>query len=110
MLRALVEMYRVNLTYVEINSEYSRTFLMTAGVLQGSATSTILFMAYTADLVKLFNDKFPVEDIIHLFHILLHADDCLILSECRKLFEEKFQFLGSYCDKNSIRLQSKKCF
>ena len=109
MLRALVEMYRVNLTYVEINSEYSRTFLMTAGVLQGSATSTILFMAYTADLVKLFNDKFPVEDIIHLFHILLHADDCLILSECRKLFEEKFQCLGSYCDKNSIRLQPKKC-
>ena len=109
MLKALVEMYSVTLSYVEINSEYSRTFNMTAGVIQGSATSTILFMAYTADLVKLFNDKFPIEELVHLYHILLHADDCLLLSTCRKLFEQKFQFLEEYCEKNSIRLQPLKC-
>ena len=109
MLKALIEMYRVNTSYVEINEVYSKTFSMTAGVLQGSATSTILFMAYTADLVKLFNDNFPIEEIVHLYHILLHADDCLILSQCRKLFEEKFQYLERYCVENSIRLQPKKC-
>ena len=93
MLRSLVEMYLVNTSYVEVNGEYSRTFCMTAGVLQGSSTSTILFMAYTADLVHLFNNTFPAEDLIHMFHILLHADDCLILSQCRKRFEEKFKCL-----------------
>ena len=109
MLRALVEMYMVNTSYVEMNAEYSRTFCTTAGVLQGSATSTILFMAYTADLVKLFTTKFPIEDLIHQYHILLHADDCLILSSCRKLFVEKFKALEGYCSKNSIRLQPLKC-
>ena len=109
MLNALVEMYRVNISYVEINNEYSRTFSMTSGVLQGSATSTILFMAYTADLVQLFNNNFPIEELVHIYHILLHADDCLILSRCRKLFEEKFRCLERYCVENSIRLQPKKC-
>ena len=51
MLQALVEMYKVNISCIELNGEYSRTFHMAAGVLQGSATSTILFMAYTADIV-----------------------------------------------------------
>ena len=51
MLRALVEMYKMNISCIELNGEYSRTFHMAAGVLQGSATSTILFMAYTADIV-----------------------------------------------------------
>ena len=102
-------MYLVNTSYVEVNGEYSRTFNMTAGVLQGSATSTILFMAYTADLVQLFNKQFPIEELIHTYHILLHADDCLILSNCRKQFEEKFRCLENYCVKNSIRLQPLKC-
>ena len=109
MLRALVEMYLINTAHIELNGEYSRTFLMTAGVLQGSATSTILFMAYTADLIRLFNERFQIEDIIHMYHILLHADDCLILSTNRDIFEEKFRCLEEYCIENSIRLQPLKC-
>ena len=60
----LKELYSVTECYVEMNNEYSRTFYTTAGVLQGSATSTILFMAYTADLVKIFS-KFPIEHWRH---------------------------------------------
>ena len=109
MLRALVEMYSVTESYVEVNGEYSKLFNMTAGVLQGSATSTVLYMAYTADLVKLFNNKFPIEEIIHLYHILLHADDCLLLSTVRSLFVKKFECLQQYCVDNNISLQPKKC-
>ena len=78
MLRALVEMYLVNMSCIQIDGEYSRMFFLKAGVLQGSATSTILFVAYTLDVVELFNRTFAAEDIIHVYHILLHADDCLI--------------------------------
>ena len=109
MLRALVEMYSVTESYVEVNGEYSKIFNMTAGVLQGSATSTVLYMAYTADLVKLFKTKFPIEEIIHWYHILLHADDCLLLSTSRSRFVEKFECLQQYCVDNNISLQPKKC-
>ena len=66
-------------------------------------------MAYTADLVKLFDTKFPIEEIIHLYHILLHADDCLLLSTLRSRFVEKFECLQQYCVDNNISLQPKKC-
>ena len=68
-LRALMEMYLVNTSYVDVHGEYSKTFNMTDGVLQGSVTSTILFMAYTSDLVELFSENFPSEELIHLYHI-----------------------------------------
>ena len=99
----------VNISCLELNSEYSRTFHMTAGVLQGSASSTILFMAYTSDIIELFNRTFPAEEIIQLYHVLLHADDCLILSTCKKRFIEKFKCLESYCVENKIKLQPLKC-
>ena len=109
MLQALIEMYSVTASYVEVNGEYSKVFNMSAGVLQGAATSTVLYMAYTADLVKVFREKFPIEEIIHLYHILLHADDCLLLATSKERLIEKFKCLEQYCMENSIRLQPKKC-
>ena len=109
MLKALIEMYSATESYVEIKGEYSKVFNMSAGVLQGAATSTVLYMAYTADLVKVFRDKFPIEEIIHLYHILLHADDCLLLATSKERLIEKFKCLEEYCIKNNIRLQPKKC-
>ena len=66
-------------------------------------------MAYTGDLVKIFREKFPVEVVIHLYHILLHADDCLLLSTSKEGLIEKFKCLEQYCIDNNIRLQPKKC-
>jgi hypothetical protein len=109
MLRALIDMYSVTESYVDVNGEYSKVFNMTAGVLQGAATSTVLYMAYTGDMVKIFRDKFPIEEIIHLYHILLHADDCLLLSTSKQGLIEKFKCLEQYCIDNNIRLQPKKC-
>ena len=53
---------------------------ITAGVLQGSASSTLLFMAYTSDIITIFKTHFPSEELILYYHILLHADDSLILA------------------------------
>ena len=102
-------MYSVTESYVDVNGEYSKVFNMTAGVLQGAATSTVLYMAYTGDLVKVFRDKFPIEEVIHLYHILLHADDCLLLATSKERLVEKFKCLEDYCIDNNIRLQPKKC-
>ena len=110
MLKALIEMYSVTASYVDVGGEYSKVFNMSAGVLQGAATSTVLYMAYTADLVKLFRNKFPIEEILHLYHILLHADDCLLLATSKEQLVEKFKCLEQYCIDNNIRLQPKKYF
>ena len=66
-------------------------------------------MAYTGDLVRVFWDNFPIEEVIHLYHILLHADDCLLLATSKERLVAKFKCLEQYCIDNNIRLQPKKC-
>ncbi len=67
MLHALVEMYKVTEAYVFLNGEYSHELSITAGVLPGPASSTLLFMAYTSDIINLFKTNFPAEELIHYF-------------------------------------------
>ncbi len=109
MLAALIEMYKVTDAYVLLNGEYSRKLSITAGVLQGSASSTLLFMAYTSDLITLFRSYFPAEELIHHYHLLLHADDSLILAMSKSSLIQKFRKLCEYCRVNNIKLQLSKC-
>ena len=109
LLRAIIEMYKVTEAYVLLNGEYSHAISTTAGVLQGAASSTILFMAYTLDIVHIFKEYFPIDDLIHNFHILLHADDSLILATSKQSLIEKFEKLNEYCMNNNIKLQLSKC-
>ena len=108
MLRALIEMYKMTEAYVLLDGEYSHRLFITAGVLQGSASSTVLFMAYTSDIITLFQQNFPLEELLHLYHILLHADDSLILATSKESLIEKFKLLSKYCKDNNIKLQLKK--
>ena len=109
LLKSLINMYATTDAYVLLDDEYSRKLSITAGVLQGSASSTLLFMAYTSDLIKIFKDHFPSEEIINLFHILLHADDSLILATSKTSLIEKFRKLDEYCFNNNIKLRLDKC-
>ena len=109
LLNALIEMYKVSDAYVFLDGEYSRKLAISAGVLQGSASSTLLFMAYTSDLIDIFREHFPAEEIINLFHILLHADDSLILATSKDSLIRKFKKLDEYCLENNIKLQLSKC-
>ena len=102
-------MYKVTDAYVLLNGEYSRKLSITAGVLQGSASSTLLFMAYTSDLITLFRSYFPAEELIHHYHLLLHADDSLILAMSKSSLIQKFRKLCEYCRVNNIKLQLSKC-
>ena len=109
LLNAIMEMYKVTDAYIFLEGEYSRKLSITAGVLQGSASSTLLFMAYTSDIIIIFRNHFPSEEIIHYFHILLHADDSLILATSKASLVEKFRKLDKYCSENNIKLQLNKC-
>ena len=109
MLNALKEMYNEASVFVEMNGEYSKEFDLRAGVLQGAATSTILFIAYTADLVALFRNIFDEEDLIYAYHLLVHADDALLLATQKLKLLQKFQALENYCNENKISLQLTKC-
>ena len=66
-------------------------------------------MAYTSDLIAVFREHFPAEEIINLFHILLHADDSLILATSKDSLIRKFKKLDEYCLENNIKLQLSKC-
>ena len=109
LLHAIIEMYKIIDAYVLLNGEYSSRLSITAGVLQGSASSTLLFMAYTSDIIDIFRTYFPSEEIIHYFHILLHAGDSLILATSKVSLIAKFQKLDEYCIDNNIKLQLSKC-
>ena len=109
MLNALKDMYTNTLAYVSIQGEYSDLFPLKAGVLQGSATSTLLFMAYTSDIITIFTTLFAKELYIHMYHLLLHADDSLILASTKELLIKKYLAMDNYCLKNMLHLQAKKC-
>ena len=109
MLRALMEMYKMTNAYIFLNGEYSHKLHISSGVLQGAASSTILFIAYTCDIINLFQQTFPAEELLHCYHILLHADDSLILSTSKNSLVEKFATMSKYCKENNIKLQLKKC-
>ena len=105
LLHAIIEMYKITDAYILLNGEYSRRLSITSGVLQGSASSTLLFMAYTSDIIDIFRTYFPSDEIIHYFHVLLHADDSLILATSKVSLIAKFQKLDEYCIENNIKLQ-----
>ncbi len=109
LLKALMAMYMMTDAYVFLNGEYSRKLNITAGVLQGSASSTLLFMAYTSDIIQLFRNTFPAEELLQFYHILLHADDSLILAASKDSLIRKFIKLAEYCKENNIKLQLGKC-
>ena len=109
LLKALMEMYSMTDAYIFLNGEYSRKLNITAGVLQGSSSSTLLFMAYTSDIIELFRQTFPAEELLKYYHILLHADDSLILATSKVSLVKKFVKLAEYCKDNNIKLQLGKC-
>ena len=109
MLNALKDMYTNTLAYVSIEGEFSNVFQLNAGVLQGASTSTLLFMAYTSDIITIFKTLFIHELYIYSYHLLLHADDSLILATSKKLLIEKFKSMEKYCSENMLKLQPKKC-
>ena len=71
--------------------------------------SGTLYIAYTMGIVNVFDGTFNVEPLISFYHLLMHADDILMLATMRCTVIQKLECLMQYCKNNFIKLQLAKC-
>ena len=109
MLNALIAMYISSKSVVEYNNEFSDYIVLLAGVKQGAPTSGLLYIVYTLGIIDIYNQTFNPEPLIYIYHLLMHADDILLLATSRTIAIAKIKLLLNYCNDNYIRLQTKKC-
>ena len=109
MLNALITIYISSKSVMQHNNEYSDYVLLLAGVKQGAPLSGLLYIAYTLGLIDIFDNSFNPEPLIYMYHLLMHADDIMLLATSRLLMVEKVQSLMKFCKENYIRLQMSKC-
>ena len=108
LLNALMGVYTNIQTAVFHNQEYSEKMNLQAGIKQGAPTSGLLYIAYTLDLIQIFK-IFNPEPIIKMIHMIMHADDIIIMATGKQKCVEKVYKLMEYCRNNYIPLQVSKC-
>ena len=109
MLNALIAIYMCSKSVVEYNNQFSDYLLLLAGVKQGGPPSGLLYIAYTMGLIDMYTNSFRPEPLIYIYHMLVHADDILMLATSRQMAIEKMLALLEYCSLNYIKLQLTKC-
>ena len=109
MLSALIAIYVKSQAVVEHSKEFSDFLILLAGVKQGAPPSGTLYIAYTLGIVDLFEGKFHIEPLISFYHLLMHADDILMLSTMKSVIIRKLECLMKYCGENFVKLQLSKC-
>ncbi len=60
-------------------------------------------------LIDMYTNSFRPEPLIYIYHMLVHADDILMLATSRQMAIEKMLALLEYCSLNYIKLQLTKC-
>ena len=109
LLTALIAIYESSKSVAENGNEYSDYLILFAGVKQGAPPSGLLYIAYTMSLIDEYKIKFNPEPLIGILHLLMHADDILMLATCHNIAFEKVKCLIQFCKENYIRLQITKC-
>ena len=109
MLNALMAIYLASQSVVEYKGEFSDYVMLLCGIKQGAPPSGILYIAYTLDIIGIYDNEFHPEPLIFILHLLMHADDILLLATTRALAIQKLKCLMKYSKPNYIKLQLKKC-
>ena len=104
-----MSIYLASQSVVEHKGEFSDYVLLLCGIKQGAPPSGILYIAYTLDIITMYNNKFNPEPLLYLVHLLMHADDILLLATTKLLAVQKLRALILYCKSNYIKLQLAKC-
>ena len=74
------------------------------GIRQGAPSSSILFIIFINDLIDYVRERCITELVIDMIHILLHADDTVVLSTQEDLFIQKCNIMLQYFDINKLKL------
>ena len=111
MLFALKQLYMCSLCVIKFQGELSDSFRMYRGVRQGAASSVLFFIAFMDDLFEHLEEKCSVEAFLNNIHVLIHADDTIILSTSRNLFILKCNETINFFRQNKLNLNiDKSCF
>ncbi len=108
MLQALKRLYMHTYCVLSFGREMSDKFRTFAGIRQGAASSTLLFIGFIDDLVDFLENRCPREPFLDVLHCLLHADDTAIFSTDRQLFVDKCNNMLEYFDENELKLNLSK--
>ena len=108
MLGALKSIYTTTRCIISIGNETSDMFETKCGIRQGAPSSSLLFISFINDLIDYMNVNCIPELIIDTIHVLLHADDTLILSTSETSFVSKCNIMLQYFKENKLNLNLKK--
>ena len=93
MFYAIKSMYSVTKCVLKTGEKLSEIFQTHTGIKQGAPSSVTLFLIFMDGFIAVLREKCVEETIIENLHILLHADDTIVLSTKRDLFIEKCNIL-----------------
>ena len=105
MLNCLVKMYSLTICIIQGCGQIQST----VGIRQGATTSCYLFIMFIDDIFDSIAMIFNSDDFIQLFHILLHADDTLVLASTYEGLQKKLLFVEDMYLKKSLKLNYGKC-
>ena len=108
MLYATKQMYSVTKCTLRFFGHISEEFETHSGIRQGSASSCILFIIYMDKIVSFIASKCVEEPMIGALHILLHADDTLIISTSKDNFITKCTAMFQYFNTENMLLNMNK--
>ena len=111
MLFALKQLYLYSICVIKFQGELSDSFRMYRGVRQGAASSVLFFIAFMDGLFEHLENKCSVEEFLKDIHVLIHADDTIILSTSREQFIKKCNESIDFFTQNKLNLNiDKSCF
>ena len=108
MLYAIKQMYAVTKCTLRFFGHISEDFETFAGIRQGSASSCILFIIYMDKLISYIATRCIEEPLLGSIHILLHADDTLVISTNREHFIKKCTIMIEFFKNEKMILNMKK--
>ena len=89
---------------IRFQEDMSNSFRMERGVRQGAASSVLLFNSFMDDLFQYLDDKCSLDDLLNNIHVLIHADDTIILSTERSKFIDKCNEVVRYFHEHQLKL------
>ena len=105
-LLTMKSIYNLAKAKIRTNYDISDAFQIEKGVLQGETVSPIMWNMYLEDLVITLNksDTIPIKLKNRKIHVLLYADDIVLLAYSPYELQKKINILSRYLNENGLRV------